>query len=128
MTDRDDVLTAALQRAEAMAERDEPRLRGLLHPSFAWTSYKGDWFDLESYLDSNCRGRNKWHGQELRAPEVRVVDDTAVLRCVVVDSVDVGAGEPETFTMPMTQTWVRQSGRWQCLAGHAGPRLPNAAH
>jgi hypothetical protein len=128
MTDSDDVLSAALQRAEAMAGKDEARLRRLLHPSFAWISHKGDWFNLESYLDSNRRGNNKWHGQELHNPEVRVVNDTAVLRCIVVDTVDIGSGQPETFTMPMTQTWIRQGGQWLCLAGHAGPRLSNAAH
>jgi hypothetical protein len=30
----------------------------------------------------------------------------------------------QEFRMPMTQVWVRADGRWQCLAGHAGPRLP----
>ena len=90
----DDVLSAALQRAKAMAGKNEARLRELLHPSFTWISHKGDWFDLESYLDSNRRGSNTWHGQELRDPEVRVVDETAVLRCIVVDSVDIGSDQP----------------------------------
>ena len=111
-----------------MAGKNETRLRELLHPSFTWISHKGDWFDLESYLDSNRRGSNTWHGQELRDPEVRVVDETAVLRCIVVDTVDIGSGQPETYTMPMTQTWIRQGDQWLCLAGHAGPRLPNAAN
>lgn len=123
VTDSDDVLGAAQARASAMAGKDEARLRELLHPRFVWISHKGEWFDLDSYLDSNRRGSNTWHGQELRDAEVRVVGDTAVLRCIVVDRVDVGAGEPETFTMPMTQTWVREHGRWLCFAGHAGPRL-----
>jgi len=112
MSDIDDVLSAAWRRAEAMAGKDETRLRELLHPDFVWISHKGDWFDLESYLDSNRRGSNKWHRQQLRNAEVRVVGDTGVLRCVVVDSVDIGSGQPEDFTMPMTQTWVRQTGRW----------------
>lgn len=106
-----------------MAGKDEACLRDLLHPRFVWISHRGEWFDLDSYLEANRRGANTWHGQELRDPEVRVVDDTAVLRCVVVDRVDVGTGHPETFVMPMTQTWVREHGRWLCLAGHAGPRL-----
>lgn len=110
-----------------MAGKDEGRLRSLLHPSFSWISHKGDWFDLDSYLDSNRRGPNKWYGQELQDAEVRVVGDTAVLRCLVVDRVDVGAGEPETFVMPMTQTWIRENDRWLCLAGHAGPRMAPAA-
>ena len=126
MPDVDDVLSAARQRADAMAGNDEVRLRELLHPDFGWISHKGDWFDLESYLDSNLRGGKRWHRQELRDAEVRVAGGTGVLRCIVVDSVDLGSGQPEVFTMPMTQTWVRESGRWRCLAGHAGPRMSDA--
>lgn len=117
------VLAAAQQRAEALAGQDEDRLRELLHPDFCWISHKGEWFDRDSYLMSNHKGPNVWHGQELRAPEVRVVAETAVLRCLVVDTVDVGSGQPERFVMPMTQTWIRQDHRWVLLAGHAGPRL-----
>lgn len=51
-----------------------------------------------------------------------VVDAVAVLRCVAVDDVDVGEGRQE-HRMAMSQTWIRVGGRWQCLAGHAGPRL-----
>ena len=120
-SDEEEVLAAARERAGAMAGEDEERLRRLLHPGFGWVSHTGESFDLESYLDSNRRGSNRWYGQELRDPTVRVVGDTAVLRCVVVDTVDVGRG-PETFVMPMTQTWVRTVGGWRCLGGHAGPR------
>jgi hypothetical protein len=52
---------------------------------------------------------------------VVVVGDTAVLRCIAVDRIEVD-GRPEVFRMPMTQTWVRSSGDWLCLAAHAGPR------
>lgn len=120
--DEADVVAAARERAAAMAG-DEAGLRRLLHPDFAWISHRGEWFDLETYLDSNRRGSHRWYGQELRDPTVRVVGDTAVLRCVVADTVDVGGGRPETFVMPMTQTWVRTADGWRCLAGHAGPRL-----
>lgn len=43
-------------------------------------SRKGDRFDLDLCLDSNCRGPNHWYAQELREPTVRVVGCTAVLR------------------------------------------------
>lgn len=123
MTVEEEVLAAAHNRAAALGGKDGTRLQELLHPSFSWISHTGDWFDLDSYLDSNGRGSTTWHGQELRDAEVRVVGDTAILRCIVVDIVDIGAGKPETFVMPMTQTWVREKARWLCLAGHAGPRL-----
>ena len=60
---------------------------------------------------------------ELRDVEITVVADTAVLRCLVVDRVSTAPDETDTFAMPMTQTWVREGGRWRCLGGHAGPRL-----
>ena len=123
MSDEDDVIAAARERAAALAGSDEVRLRRLLHPEFGWISHRGARFDLESYLDSNLRGGNAWHDQQLQEPTVRVVGDTAVLRCVVEDTVAVGGGTPETFVMPMTQTWVRTEDGWRCLAGHAGPRL-----
>ncbi len=127
VSDEDDVLAAARERAAALAGRDEHRLRRLLHPRFGWISHRGDRFDLTSYLDSNRRGPNVWHGQELRDPVVTVVGDTAVLRCTAVDTVDVDGTGPRTFTMPMTQTWVRTEDGWRCLAGHAGPRLPDGS-
>ena len=123
MSDQEDVLAAAVDRAAALAGRDERALRRLLHPEFGWISHLGDRFDLESYLASNRRRGNVWHGQRLRDPTVTVIGDTAVLRCTALDTVDVAARGPETFVMPMTQTWVRTPDGWRCLAGHAGPRL-----
>jgi Domain of unknown function (DUF4440) len=117
-----EVLAAAEERARALAGADDTALRALLHRDFGWTSHTGERFDLESYVRSNKAGRAVWHGQGLRDPAVVVVADTAVLTCVVVDEVDLGDGV-RTFTMPMTQTWVRSGGRWLLLAGHAGPRL-----
>ena len=124
MTDADDVVACARRRAQALADADEAQLRALLHPDFAWISHRGQWFDLEGYVAANAGSPIRWHRQELHDPEVRVVGDTAVLRCRVTDTVDLGAG-PEPFVMPMTQTWVRTLDGWQCLAGHAGPRLPS---
>jgi hypothetical protein len=70
VTDAEDVLAAAIGRADAMASQDEHHLWELLHPSFCWVSHKGDWFDLKSYLESNRGGSNKWHGQVLHDPDV----------------------------------------------------------
>jgi hypothetical protein len=53
---------------------------------------------------------------------VAVVGDTAVLTAVVVDVVERD-GRQETFRLRLTQTWVREAGAWQCIAGHAGPSL-----
>ncbi|HSK34501.1 MAG TPA: nuclear transport factor 2 family protein [Propionicimonas sp.] len=116
------VLAAARQRAAALAEHDQDRLRELLHPDLRWTSHTGERFDRDAYLRSNTGGSNRWSSQQLVDAEVVVHDETAVLRCLAVDTVDRGGGAEE-FRMPMTQVWVRRDGGWVCLAGHAGPRL-----
>ncbi|MFN8074896.1 MAG: nuclear transport factor 2 family protein [Kineosporiaceae bacterium] len=122
MTDADDVLAAARARAAALAHRDEAALLDVLHEDYLWSSHRGTVQDRASYVEGNLRGRITWLRQDLDDAHVAVVGDTAVLRCVARDLVDLGEG-PVTFTMPVTQTWVREAGRWRCLAGHAGPRL-----
>jgi hypothetical protein len=113
---------AAEQRASALAQGDEPALRTLLHPEFCWTSHTGERFDRDAYIDANVGGRTSWHAQHLEDVRITVVSDTAVLLCVVSDDVTTIDGR-SAHRMPMTQTWVRTDGRWQCLAGHAGPRV-----
>ncbi|MFE5409537.1 nuclear transport factor 2 family protein [Microbacterium sp. NPDC056569] len=122
MTVEDEVRAAAEHRAVALATGDESALRLLLHPEFAWTSHTGEHFDRDSYLDANLDGPTRWHSQVLTDVRVIVVGDTAVLRGTVTDDVTTDAGR-STFRMPLTQTWVRSGDRWQCLAGHAGPRI-----
>ncbi|MFK4088417.1 nuclear transport factor 2 family protein [Kribbella sp. NPDC020789] len=112
-----EVIAAAEARAAALAAGDADTLRFWLHPRFRWTSHLGAQFDRESYLAANTGGSLRWSAQTLTDIEVTVVGTTAVLRCVVTDSVN-----GEEFRMPMTQTWVWEAERWQCLAGHAGPR------
>ena len=126
VTDAGDVLAAARARADAMVAHDSNVLRSLLHPHFRWTSHTGERFDRESYVQSNHQGPTTWFAQVLEDVHVQVVRDTAVLSCTVRDQVGLGGGPPETFVMPMTQTWVRDD-RWLCLAGHAGPRLDQVA-
>lgn len=117
-----EVLAAARMRADALGRGDRKALEVLLHSQFVWTSHKGMTFDKSTYLDANIDGPTEWHGQRLEDVDIRVIDDVAVLRCVVTDDVTAADGR-ETFRMPLTQTWIRGERGWQCLAGHAGPRL-----
>ncbi|MFE7846544.1 nuclear transport factor 2 family protein [Microbacterium sp. NPDC057407] len=117
-----EVLAAARERAAALATGDVPGLERLLHPLFTWTSHVGDRFARRAYIERNTAGPVQWHGQRLEDVDVTVVGATAVLSATVVDDVTTPAGRAE-FRMPVTQTWVHTPGGWQCLAGHAGPRL-----
>jgi ketosteroid isomerase-like protein len=119
--DRAAVLAAARARADALASADAAALTDLLHEDFRWTAHTGATFDREEYVGRNTAGTTVWRSQDLTDATVVVVGDTAVLRAEVTDVVE-GDGGPVTFRMPMTQTWVRDGGRWRCLAGHAGPR------
>ncbi|MEV1172078.1 nuclear transport factor 2 family protein [Nonomuraea sp. NPDC049784] len=123
MNAEQEVIEAAFERAHALAAGDPDRLRRLLHPDFRWTSHLGEQFDRDDYVLSNTAGAITWKKQSLTDAEVVVVGQVAVLRCVVADDVVTGEGDRLTFRMPMTQTWVKEEGRWLCLAGHAGPRL-----
>jgi hypothetical protein len=123
--DEDQVLTAARARAAALAAGDAVALRDLLHPEFGWVSHRGDVFDRDRYVAANTApGGLRWRAQRLEQPQVHVVGDAAVLRCIVTDVV-TGADNGEVQArMLLTQTWVRDDiAGWVCLAGHAGPRL-----
>ena len=123
MDDAAQVLTAARERAVALADGDAERLSALLHREFRWTSHVGETYDRTEYVRRNTEGHTVWRSQVLGDTDVVVVGDTAVLTAVVTDVVLSEGGQPATFRMPMTQVWVREGGTWRCLGGHAGPRL-----
>jgi len=115
-----EVLTVVQRRADALAGADATTLLAILHPDFRWTSHRGATFDRDTYIRENTVGTLSWKRQTLTGATVIVAGDTAVVLALVTDEV-TRDGQAETFCMPMTQTWVRDGGRWTCLAGHAGP-------
>lgn len=117
---RSAVLGAVRRRARALAEADVDTLYEMLHPHFRWTSHRGNTVGRETYIWNNTDGTLVWRAQDLDDITVTVVGNAAVVTCVVTDHV-TRAGQDERYTMPMTQTWVRDGDKWVCLAGHAGP-------
>lgn len=113
-----DVIEAALRRAAALAAGDEAALRRLMHPDLQWTTFKGDVLSYEQYIEGNTRGELLWRAQRLDDVRVAVVGDAAVLTASVTDEVRRD-GRDQVFTLHLTQTWVRTSEGWRCLAGHA---------
>jgi hypothetical protein len=100
-----------------------------MHPNVQWTTYKGDVLSRDRYIAgitggllirNNTGGLLTWKSQRLEGTRVVVVGDTAVLTALVTDEVRRD-GQDQSFTLRLTQTWVRAEGGWQCLAGHAGP-------
>ena len=120
MDARDQVIEAAEARARALAKNDSDALRRLLHEEFRWTTHAGVTLHRDDYIDRNTAGAVRWHSQRLADVEITVIGDTAILHAEVTDSVQTG-DTTEDLQMPMTQVWIREGERWQCLAGHAGP-------
>jgi hypothetical protein len=117
-----EVIAAAERRAAALVRGDVAELRRLHHPEMRWTTHTGAVLDRESYIAGNTNGSLRWLEQRLEQPTVTLVGDLAILTGVVVDTVERD-GARATFRLRLTQTWVRQGAAWQCLSGHAGPRL-----
>jgi hypothetical protein len=90
-----------------------------MHPDLQWTTYKGDVLSRDQYIAGNTGGVLTWRSQRLEGTRIVVVGDTAVLTALVTDEVRRD-GQDQSFTLRLTQTWVRAEARWQCLAGHAG--------
>jgi hypothetical protein len=120
--DVSEVLAAAQRRAQALVDCDSTTLTALHHPDLRWTTFLGDVLDRDGYVRGNTHGSLVWRAQRLEAPIVVVDGDTAVLTAVVHDEVERD-GASETLSLRLTQTWVRTTDGWKCLAGHAGPRV-----
>jgi len=102
---------------------DRRRLAALLHPQLLWTTYQGVVLDREDYLAVNVGGGLVWIEQTLQDIDVQIIGNAvAVLTALVVDVVNRD-GAQDTFRLRLTQTWVNSADGWQCLSGHAGPRV-----
>jgi hypothetical protein len=115
---QEQVLAAALRRAEALAAGDEAALRLLMHPSLQWTTLRGDVLGYEDYIIGNTRGSLRWRAQRLADIRVTVAGDTAVLTAAVTDEVS-REGNDRILRLRLTQAWIRTLEGWRCLAGHA---------
>jgi hypothetical protein len=73
-TVEDQVVAAALARADALASGDGEQLRSLLHPDFRWTSHLGEQLDRELYVASNTGQSLTWNNQSLAGIAVQVED------------------------------------------------------
>ena len=117
-----DVVAAAERRAAALVNGDIAELQRLLHPQMRWTTHTGAVLERDPYIAGNTSGSLIWREQRLEQPMVTVIGDAAILTSVVVDEVERD-GVRETFRLRMTQVWLRENGRWSCVAGHAGPLI-----
>jgi ketosteroid isomerase-like protein len=93
-----------------------------MHPALQWTTFQGEVLSHEQYVAGNTADGLTWRSQRLEDARVAVVGDTAIVSALVIDEVERD-GRDQTFALRLTQTWVRADASWQCLAGHAGPKV-----
>jgi hypothetical protein len=118
-----EVLEAARRRAEALAAGDAQALRLLLHPQFRWVAHTGERFDRDSYAASITSPVELVASEELADADIVMHDQTAVLRCQVLQPGEGG----EALPMSMTQVWVLHDDHWVCLVGHVSAALSPAS-
>jgi ketosteroid isomerase-like protein len=114
----EEVTAAALRRAAALVDADAAALRLLMHPALQWTTLKGEVLGYADYIAGNTGGDLRWRAQHLTDVKVAVAGDAAVLTAAVTDEV-TRDGQDRSFHVRLTQTWVRTTEGWRCLAGHA---------
>jgi len=113
-----EILDAVERRSVGLASQDAGALRALMHAECVWTSHAGLVLNREEYIERNT-GPVRFVAQSFEDVSVRVVGDAAVLTGRVIDEL----GDGSVHRMLITLMWVHEDGRWQLLAGHAGPRV-----
>jgi uncharacterized protein DUF4440 len=118
----DAILAAAQRRSAALVARDADALRALHHPSFRFTTPRGDVRDRDAYVAGNTEGELVWREQRLVEHDVVLCGEVAVLTGVVHDAFERG-GVAGAHDMRITLVWVLWEGEWVVLAAHAGPAV-----
>lgn len=114
----EEVVSAAVRRADALVAGDEEALRRLMHPGLQWTTLRGEVLGYADYIAGNVGGSLRWRSQRLDDVKVVIAGETAVLTAAVTDEVSRD-GRDLVFRVRLTQTWARTPQGWQCIAGHA---------
>lgn len=117
-----DLRGAVRRRATALVEQDVESLRELMDDQCVWTTYRGDRWAREEYIERNTTVV-RWRSQEMDIDRVVFVGDVGVVLATARDIVVEDDAEA-AYAMPVTMTWLRSDeGHWQLVAGHAGPLL-----
>lgn len=121
MTDQDQVLAA--QRRFDAAELDDDRdvLHELLHEEFLSIGPKGFVLDKRQWIDRH--DHFTYHELQVDELDVRIFGDAAIVRSVQRNHANSSGREVHIATR-LSQTWVRQSGRWWLVGIQFSP-LPN---
>jgi len=90
----------------------------LLSSDFVYTNSKGAVFSKREYIEAYVLDPSVvWRGQHLKAEQITIVGDTAILVGRVHDEARFGDLELDG-EFSTTQVYRRSNGQWQYLVGH----------
>jgi ketosteroid isomerase-like protein len=102
---------------EAQVDRDSQALQGMIADRFINTEYDGEVSDREQFLADIRDPQFKPASANIQDLKVNFYRDTAVVTGVYHTK---GAynGKPYDHVGRFTDTWVRENGKWLCVASH----------
>ena len=104
--------------ADAWIKSDVPFHDRIMADDYTWTSPWGEVFTKARNLALVKSGDDVITSWVLAEMKVRIYGDAAVVSgCDTIK--ETYKGEDITSQNRWTHTWVKRSGRWQCVAGHS---------
>ena len=110
----------ALESAWNHAEqsKDAAALNQLLGDSFSYVDYDGTFLDKKKFLDATLHNDVEQEQINNDGMTVRVYGNAAVVTGVYRDK-GIEKGKPFSRRGRFTDTWIYQSGAWQCVASQS---------
>jgi uncharacterized protein (TIGR02246 family) len=117
-------VSATIRRLEnrwqqAIRENDAKTISELVAPDFVGTSTTGRVGSKSTLLSAVRRDKNTYKSATARSMSVRTQgDDVAVVTGIARESGTTPDGKRFTNSRRFTDTWVKRSGKWRCIASH----------
>jgi ketosteroid isomerase-like protein len=105
------------QWADAVVKKDLPFLEGIWADDYAWTASDGNVWSKAQTLASLRSGEDAVLSVRTDDVKVRVYGDAAVVTGRSTFN-ETFQGKDVSGSERFTDTWVKRSGRWQCVAMH----------
>lgn len=102
---------------EAQVNRDAPALEALVASKFVNTEYDGDVSDKQKFLADIKDPQFKPTIANIQAVKMNFFGNTAVVTGTY-HTAGTYQGKPYDHVGRFTDTWIFDSGQWQCVASH----------
>ena len=113
-----ELITLENEWADAWVKRDVAFFERIMADEYVWTSPWGKVFTKADNLTAAKSGEDVITSWVLAEMKVSVYGDTAVVTgCQAIK--ETYKGEDVSGQERWTHTWIKRSGRWQCVAAHS---------